>query len=127
MNETVGGFHFFSDFDSGNLAKAVKDEKNPNEFNLWTLPDCANTSYENGNRTWFYFGVKGKMFPDFLSSICSKFGFSIGPSNVTVKFNLMNLNRQAKLYSQGMRPLFKVVPSKESWDRIKEKPVCSVS
>ena len=53
---------------------------------------------------------------------------SSGPCNVTVKFNLMNLNRQAKLYSQGMRPLFKVVPSiNESWDRIKEKPICSVS
>lgn len=29
------------------------------EFNLWTKPDCVGTEYENGNRTWFYFGVKG--------------------------------------------------------------------
>ena len=28
-------------------------------FKLWTKPDCAQTEYENGNRTWFYFGVKG--------------------------------------------------------------------
>ena len=48
-----------SDFDSGNLAKVEKVEKCDNEFNLWTLPDCANTPYENGNRTWFYFSVKG--------------------------------------------------------------------
>jgi hypothetical protein len=60
MNETIGSFHFHSDFDSGNLAKVVINEKNDNEFHLWTLPDCANTPYENGNRTWFYFGVKGQ-------------------------------------------------------------------
>ena len=59
MNEIIGSFHFYSDFDSGNLAKVEKDEKNDSEFNLWTLPDCANTPYENGNRTWFYFGVQG--------------------------------------------------------------------
>lgn len=29
------------------------------EFNIWTKPDCCHTEYENGNRTWFYFGVKG--------------------------------------------------------------------
>lgn len=28
------------------------------EFNLWTRPDCAGTEFENGNRTWFYFGVQ---------------------------------------------------------------------
>lgn len=60
MNETIGSFHFHSDFDSGNLARVEKDEKNDNHFNLWTLPDCANTPFENGNRTWFHFGVKGK-------------------------------------------------------------------
>ena len=49
-----------------------------------------------------------------------------GPCNATVKFNIMNLNRQAKLYSQGMRPLFKILPYQEQWERIKEKPNCSV-
>lgn len=67
---------------------------------------------------------------DSVSNISSRSlnGFVLlGPSNVTVKFNIMNLNRQAKLYSQGMKPLYKVVPSQEHWERIKEKPVCSVS
>jgi len=104
MNESIGEFHFSSDFDSGNLARVVKLEKDEPEFNLWTLPDCANTVFENGNRTWFYFSVKG-------------------PCNVSVKFNLMNLNRQAKLYSQGMRPLCKILPHQQQWERIKEKPV----
>lgn len=30
------------------------------EFNLWTRPDCAGTEFENGNRTWFYFGVQAR-------------------------------------------------------------------
>ena len=59
MIESIGGFHFSSNFDSGNLARVAKVEKHENEFNLWTLPDCANTDYENGNRTWFYFSVRG--------------------------------------------------------------------
>merc|ERR550534_100434 len=104
MNESISNFHFRSDFDSGNLARVVKLEKDEAEFNLWTLPDCANTVFENGNRTWFYFSVKG-------------------PCKVSVKFNLMNLNRQAKLYSQGMKPLYKILPHQPQWERIKEKPV----
>jgi hypothetical protein len=32
------------------------------EFNIWTKPDCAGTEFENSNRTWFYFGVKGKLY-----------------------------------------------------------------
>ena len=49
-----------------------------------------------------------------------------GPCNVSVKFNLMNLNRQAKLYSQGMKPLYKILPHQPQWERIKEKPVSGV-
>ena len=45
---------------------------------------------------------------------------------MSVKFNLMNLNRQAKLYSQGMRPLCKILPHQQQWERIKEKPVSGV-
>lgn len=61
MNESIAGFHFSSDFDSGNLARVIKLEKDEPEFNLWTLPDCANTVFENGNRTWFHFSVKGQL------------------------------------------------------------------
>lgn len=62
MNENVGGFQFSSNFDSGNLARVEKAEKGENEFNLWTSPDCANTPFENGNRTWFYFRVQGEFY-----------------------------------------------------------------
>ena len=39
----------------------------------------------------------------------------------------MNLNRQAKLYSQGMRPLYRILPQQPQWDRIKERPTHYVS
>lgn len=78
------------------------------EFNLWTRPDCAGTPYENQNRTWFHFAVTG------------------GRPNQIVKFNVMNLNKQAKLFSQGMHPVTKVGPNGR-WERIKDKPSYSVS
>ncbi|XP_058464869.1 uncharacterized protein LOC131438701 isoform X2 [Malaya genurostris] len=78
------------------------------EFNLWTRPDCAGTPYENQNRTWFYFAVRG------------------GRPHQIVKFNVMNLNKQAKLFSQGMHPVMKVGPGGR-WERIKDKPSYAVT
>ncbi|XP_058837129.1 uncharacterized protein LOC131693378 isoform X3 [Topomyia yanbarensis] len=78
------------------------------EFNLWTRPDCAGTPYENQNRTWFYFAVRG------------------GRPHQIVKFNVMNLNKQAKLFSQGMHPVMKV-GSAGRWERIKDKPSYAVT
>lgn len=43
-----------------NLAKFLTTEAFDAEFNIWTKHDCYGTEYENGNRTWFYFGMKGK-------------------------------------------------------------------
>ena len=46
---------------AGNLAKIEEcknvDRHDTREFNLWTSPDCADTEFENGNKTWFYFSV----------------------------------------------------------------------
>lgn len=40
---------------------------------------------------------------------------------------MVNLNKQAKMYSQGMAPVYKVVPGKPHWERIRDKPLYSVS
>ncbi|CAG2061099.1 unnamed protein product, partial [Timema podura] len=123
-----GGFTFASNFDSGNLARVElvakkqtvpsSSDKNPSsnaeevpdfEFNIWTKPDCAGTEYQNNNSTWFYFGVKG------------------GAPFSVVKLTLMNLNKQTKMYSQGMAPVYRVVPGRPHWDRIREKPTYIVS
>ena len=128
MEERVGPLTFTSNFDSGNLARAerVKSEENSGveevddfsagnvvtpdyEYNVWTNPDCAGTEFENLNRTWFHFGVKG------------------GTPGKLLKINIMNLNRQGKLYAQGMSVIVKVVPGKNKWERIREKPTYEVS
>ena len=131
MEQRCGPLTLFSNFDSGNLAraefvengedpggemKAGKDDGGPRlvcdyELNVWTRPDCMGTEFENGNRTWFHFGIKA------------------GPSGKTVRINVMNLNKQSRLYSQGMAPVVRVsnygrdVP----WERIKSKIKYQVS
>ncbi|XP_026296190.1 cytosolic carboxypeptidase-like protein 5 [Apis mellifera] len=123
-----GGFSFYNNFDSANLAKVelVKlpetfekdgcETENKScrslnsedtidyEFNLWTKHDCHGTQFQNNNRTWFYFGVK------------------TNTPNVYIKFNIINLNKQVKMFSQGMCPVFKIVPGHLHWERIRDKP-----
>ncbi|CAG9795339.1 unnamed protein product [Diatraea saccharalis] len=118
-----GGFYFIHNFDSGNLghvervpteliASCINPKTNTAEtpdyeFNLWTRPDCAGTEFENGNRTWFYFGVQAS------------------EPNVLVRLNLINLNKQGKMYNQGMAPVTRTLPGKPQWERIRDRPVHS--
>ena len=84
-------------------SSSTKEKRVHAEFNLWTRPDCQGTVNENSNRTWFYFSIRG------------------GEKNQVVKLNVMNLNKQAKLFSQGMHPVVKH-GSNGKWERMKEKP-----
>ncbi|XP_039637051.1 cytosolic carboxypeptidase-like protein 5 isoform X2 [Perca fluviatilis] len=128
MEARFGNIVFSSKFDSGNLARVEKVEKGssspptdvapggsalsgPNitpdyEFNVWTQPDCGGTEHENGNRSWFYFSVRGA-----------------APGKI-LKINVMNMNNQRKLYSQGMAPLVRTLPGKNRWERIRDRPTC---
>ena len=41
--------------------QSVSNSDSPDyEFNIWTNPDCAGTEFENSNRSWFYFGIRGE-------------------------------------------------------------------
>ncbi|XP_019872750.1 cytosolic carboxypeptidase-like protein 5 [Aethina tumida] len=118
-------FTFFNDFDSANLARveyvtpteAVKQTGSKSvvpdvpdaEFNIWTKPDCHGTEYENGNRTWFYFGLKAN------------------EPSILIKFNLVDLNRQGKMYSQGMAPVHRIIPGKPQWERIRDRPTYTIN
>lgn len=72
MEARFANIVFSSKFDSGNLARVEKVEKDSSssptdttpsgrgpsgsnlspdyEFNVWTQPDCSGTEHENGNR-----------------------------------------------------------------------------
>ncbi|XP_025409754.1 cytosolic carboxypeptidase-like protein 5 isoform X2 [Sipha flava] len=116
-------YTILSNFESANLAQVKYVRKQtPDEdleFNLWTKPDCGGTEFECNYKSWFYFAIKG------------------GIPGTAVRLNLVNLNKQSKMYSQGMTPVFKVdlgkseKPnakfSKASWFRIKEIPTYQVN
>ncbi|XP_063758859.1 cytosolic carboxypeptidase-like protein 5 isoform X2 [Eleginops maclovinus] len=130
MEARFGNIVFSSKFDSGNLARVEKVEKGSSsppsdiapsgnalsgsnltpdyEFNIWTQPDCAGTEHENGNRSWFYFSIRGA-----------------APGKI-LKINVMNMNNQRKLYSQGMAPLVRTLPGKNRWERIRDRPTCEI-
>ncbi|GAB0185213.1 cytosolic carboxypeptidase-like protein 5 [Grus japonensis] len=120
MEIRCGGLLFSSRFDSGNLAHVEQVEppeagRGPAawgaalpaadyEFNVWTRPDCAQTEYENGNRSWFYFSVRG------------------GAPGKLIKLHILNMNKQSRLYSQGMSPFVRTLPVRPRWERIRERP-----
>lgn len=124
MEIRVGSAVFSSRFDSGNLARVERVEASeaagessrsasvpqPDyEFNVWTRPDCASTEFENGNRSWFYFSVRG-LLPGKL-----------------LKINMMNMNKQSKLYTQGMAPFVRTLPVKTRWERVRDRPTFEMS
>lgn len=43
-----------------------------------------------------------------------------------VKLNIVNLNRQSNMYSQGMAPVCRTVPGRNQWERVRDKPTYSV-
>ncbi|XP_077367536.1 cytosolic carboxypeptidase-like protein 5 isoform X3 [Festucalex cinctus] len=129
MEVRFGNIVFSSKFDSGNLARVEKVHKGtpipfndgpppggatstsnfPDyEFNVWTQPDCAGTEQENGNRSWFHFSVYGA-----------------APGRL-LKINVMNMNNQRKLYSQGMAPLVRTFPGKDKWERVRDRPITEI-
>ncbi|XP_063078937.1 cytosolic carboxypeptidase-like protein 5 isoform X2 [Engraulis encrasicolus] len=128
MEVRFGPVVFSSRFDSGNLARVERVNRTGSggeavgtngtggslstpdyEFNVWTKPDCANTEFENGNRSWFYFSVRGA-----------------APGKL-LKINVMNMNKQSKLYSQGMAPFVRTLPVKTRWERVRERPTFELS
>lgn len=113
---------------AGNLAKAEEcrclDGSDTREFNLWTSRDCAETEFENGNKTWFYFSVcTPQNYTDKILrySSCKDNSWLLFDSCMAplCRFNIRNLNRQYRLYQQGLTPITKTVPGRGSWERLR--------
>lgn len=88
----VGHLKFSSSFDSGNL-KTVKFNQQTNEFCCYQTRDAQDTVHEAPYTTWFHFSVQNAK-----------------PGEV-VKFAIMNMNKQTRLYKQEYRPFYKIVPT----------------
>lgn len=53
------------------------------------------------------------------ANICVLF-FSGGLPCTDVKLNVVNLNKQGKLYNQGMAPVYKISPGPNRWERVRD-------
>ena len=81
------------------MAKA--EQFSDNSYGIWTAPDCANTKFETGYRTWFHFAVQGARKGD------------------TIRFTVMNMNKQTGLFQFDHRPSFTSLPSSgKKWERL---------
>ena len=143
---TIGELVFFSNFDSGNLLRVEKasrdtigisanntdSTKSSNlggtscfrslgrdgvsvapevvpiypidyEVNVWPKPDCYGTQYENPNRTWFHFGIRGYT-----------------PGKV-IRVNVINMNKQTRLFAQGHAPVVRTDPGRTRWERVRDR------
>lgn len=101
------GIVISSMFDSGNLAKITRVSEYT--YDLYISPDSKPYVDEILYRGWFYFSITG-----------------IRPSG-TVTFTIKNMKNQTKLYTAGLRPVFKTVSADGSkivtpWRRIPSKP-----
>jgi hypothetical protein len=69
---------------------------------LHTLHDCDGTEFVTGHRSWFYFSVRGHKAGDYFI------------------FNVMNMNKQAKLFQNDFRPVFRTFAGADNaWERIR--------
>ena len=106
ITRTFGEVTFSSDFDSGNLDRVEPLDKEDDaalSFALWTAPDCAGTTFENGNSSWYYFKV------------VTQANFEGNTLRLTIK----NLNKQVRLYQQGFSPICKTYPGRQRWERLR--------
>jgi len=96
---------FFSDFDSGNLARVERTAFHSvrcKQYEVWVAPDAV----DGGNgayRTWFHFGIKELETPAF------------------VKLTIVNLTPMKCLYATRYRPVWKV--GAEEWKPVESEVV----
>lgn len=101
----LGDIVIDSSFDSGNCARA--EQLGESEFALWTAPDCAGSESPTHFRTWFYFAVSG------------------ATAGRSLSFVVHNMNPQGHLFRHDMRPVWRSLPSRLQWERLKHPAAAS--
>ncbi|KAJ1432979.1 hypothetical protein B484DRAFT_360217 [Ochromonadaceae sp. CCMP2298] len=86
---------FDSDFESGNLLRAV--QKGDASYDLFLRSDL----HTPGHTQWFYFAVANTHPPELVR--LAEQGISVPP--VRVRFNIVNFTKPDSLFNLGMRPV----------------------
>lgn len=86
---------FDSDFESGNLLRAV--QKKESEYDLFLRSDL----HTPGHTQWFYFAVANAHSPDQVA--LHDQGVKVPP--VRVRFHIVNFTKPDSLFNLGMRPV----------------------
>ena len=86
---------FDSDFESGNLLRAV--QKGDANYDLFLRSDL----HTPGHTQWFYFAVANTHPPELVK--LSEQGVDVPP--VRVRFNIVNFTKPDSLFNMGMRPV----------------------
>ena len=94
-----GGLLWDSDFDGGNAMSV--EQKSEDHFVLHTSADCEGTPEQAGGRTWFGFSVRG------------------AERGRVLTLEVRNMNCQGKLFRWDMRPVWRCLPSKPAWERVR--------
>ena len=94
-----GGLLWDSDFDGGNAMSV--EQKSEDHFILHTSADCEGTPEQAGGRTWFGFSVRG------------------AERGRVLTLEVRNMNCQGKLFRWDMRPVWRCLPSKPAWERVR--------
>ncbi|XP_046826372.1 cytosolic carboxypeptidase-like protein 5 isoform X3 [Vespa crabro] len=64
-------------------------------------------------------------YNNFDSANLAKVELACAPG-IYVRFNIVNLNKQVRMFSQGMCPVYKIIPGQLHWERIHDRPTYKV-
>ncbi|RNF12237.1 putative zinc carboxypeptidase, putative,metallo-peptidase, Clan MC, Family M14 [Trypanosoma conorhini] len=94
------GLSFSSRFDSGNLIQVERVAAY--RYNMYTSPDCGNTSKQTNNRQWFHFAIRG------------------GSRGCVITFTFVGM-MHSKMFTYGWTPVVAVCPGRPQYTRLPGK------
>ena len=106
----------------------------PIKYNFTTKPCLSLTFWCAATSLWMI-GCPWYHILSFMPSLCYLQCKYYGMTAVLYilqfyRFNIQNLNKQSRLYQQGLTPMIKTCPGRGIWERLRDRPeyeVCEVA